>query len=192
MGLGTVAKLKERNVKVITSDVSKKRLQAAGELGADVLIDSVNQDVVSVVMKETKGNGADVVILIDTRPVGLMQAFASVRRAGTIWLAGYYYSPFKVRADIGPSEGGMTSWIGPGVGYTDPSIGFDPALLHMQIAWGSLGPRVPRWLEAAELIQSGKITAKKHVTKAFPLAKTKEAFDLTTNDHDQIKVVVEM
>jgi threonine dehydrogenase-like Zn-dependent dehydrogenase len=192
MGLGTVAKLKERNVKVITSDVSKRRLKAAEEVGADVLIDSINEDVLSVVMKETKGKGADVVIVIDTRPIALMQAIGAVRRAGTIWLAGYYYSPFKVRADVGPSEGAMTSWIGPGVGYTDPSIGFDPALLHMQIAWGSLGPRVPRWLEAAELIQSGKITAKKHVTSVLPLEKTKEAFDLTTNDHDQIKVVVEM
>jgi len=86
----------------------------------------------------------------------------------------------------------MTTWIGPGAGYTDPSVGFDPSLLHMQIAWGSLGPRVPRWLEAAELIQSGVITAKKYVTKVMPLAKTKEAFDLTTDDHDQIKVVVEM
>jgi len=97
MGLGTVAKMKERGVKVITSDVSKKRLKAAGEVGADVLIDSINQDVVSVVMKETKGRGADVVIVIDTRPVALMQSIAAVRRAGTIWLAGYYYSPFKVR-----------------------------------------------------------------------------------------------
>jgi len=192
MGLGTVAKLKERNVKVITSDISKKRLKAAEQVGADVLIDSINEDVVRVVMKETKGKGADVVILIDTRPAGLMQAIGSVRRAGQVWLAGYYYSPFKVRADVGPSEGGMTSWIGPGGGYTDPSIGFDPALFHMQIAWGSLGPRVPRWLEAAELIQSGKITAKKHVTSVFPLVKTKEAFDLAANDHDQIKVVVEM
>jgi len=192
MGLGTVAKLKERNVKVITSDVSKRRLEAAGEVGADVVIDSINEDVVRVVMKETKGKGADVVIVNDTRPVALMQAISSVRRAGVIWLAGFYYSPFKVRADVGPSEGKATVWQGPGAGYTDPSIGFDPSLLHMQVAWGTLGPRVQRWLEAAELIQSGKITAKKHVTSIFPLAKTKEAFDLATNDHDQIKVVVEM
>jgi len=192
MGLGTVAKMHERGVRIITSDVSKKRLKAAGQVGADVLINSIDQDVVQTVMKETKGRGADVVIVIDTRPQALMQAIASVRRAGHIWLAGYYYSPFKVRADVGPSEGNMTSWIGPGAGYTDPSVGFDPALLHMQIAWGSLGPRVPRWHEAAELIQSGLITAKKHVTKVLPLSKTKEGFDLTADDHDQIKVVIEM
>ena len=179
-------------MKVITADVSKKRLEAAGEVGADVLIDSINEDVVSAVMKETKGKGADVVIIIDTRPAALIQAISCVRRAGNIWLAGFYYSPFKVNPAIGPSEGSMTTWIGPGAGYTEPSIGFDPALMHMQIAWGTLGPRVQRWLEAAELLESGKITAEKHVTSVFPLEKTKEAFDLTAESHDEIKVVVEM
>lgn len=192
MGLGTIAKLKERNVKVITSDVSKMYLKAAEEVGADVVIDSINEDVLSVVMKETKGRGADVVFVIDARPIALIRAIGAVRRAGTIWLAGAYYSPFKVRADVGPSEDAMRSWIGPGAGYTDPSIGFDPALLHMQTAWATLGSRVPRWLEAAALIQSGTITAKKHVTAVFPLERTKEAFDLARDDHDQIKVVVEM
>jgi threonine dehydrogenase-like Zn-dependent dehydrogenase len=192
MGLGTVAKIKERGARVITCDISEKRLRASGEAGADLLINSVDQDVVSVVMKETKGKGCDVVIVIDTRPAALMQAISCVRRAGVIWLAGYYYSPFKVRADVGPSENKMTIWQGPGAGYTDPSVGFDPSLLHMQVAWGTMGPRVERWLEAADLIQSGKITAKKHVTSRFPLAKTKEAFDLAADDPDQIKVMVEM
>lgn len=192
MGLATVPKLKERGVKVIVSDVSKKRLEAAGELGADVLVDCIDEDATRVVMKETKGHGADVAFVIDTRPNALMQAIGSVRRAGSIWLAGYYYSPFKVHSDIGQSEGSMTRWIGPGAGYTDPSIGFDPSLMHMQIAWGTLGPRVPRWHEAAELIGSGKISAEKHVTSVFPLDKTKDAFDLAAKSHDEIKVMVEM
>ena len=192
MGVATVAKMKERGVKVIAADYSAKRLKAMEGVGADLTVNCVDQDVVRAVMKETKGKGVDVVILIDTRPQALVDGIASVRRAGCIWLAGFYYSPFKVRADVGPSEGGMTSWIGPGTGHTDPSVGFDPSLLHMQIAWGSLGPRVPRWLEAAEFIQKGVVNAAKHVTATFPLSKTKEAFDLTTDDHDQIKVIVEM
>jgi L-iditol 2-dehydrogenase len=192
MGLATIAKLKERDVRVFTCDISKKRMKAAEKLGADMVINSMEEDVVRTIMKETKGNGVDVAILIDTRPAGLLHAIGSVRRAGTIWLAGYYYSPFKVNSQIGPSEGALTSWVGPGIGYTDPSIGFDPGLLHMQIAWGSLGARVPRWHQAAELIQAGKICAKDHVTSIFPLDKTKEAFDLTMESHEEIKIVVEM
>src|SRR5208282_1791343 len=116
MGVGVVAKMKERGVKVIATDVSDKRLKAGGEVGADILINSIDQDVVRTVMKETRGKGADVVIVIDTRPQALMEAISSTRRAGAIWLAGYYYSPFKVRADVGPSEANMTTWIGPGTG----------------------------------------------------------------------------
>jgi threonine dehydrogenase-like Zn-dependent dehydrogenase len=192
MGLATIAKLKEKNIKVITCDVSKNRRKAAEDLGADLVIDSIEEDVVRSVMKETKGHGADIVILIDTRPAGLFHAMGSVRRAGSVWLAGYYYSPFKVNANIGPSEGDLTKWIGPGISYSDPSVGFDPGLLHMQNAWGSLGARVPRWHQAVEMIKAGKITAKKHVTKVFPLEKTAEAFDLTKESYEEIKIVVKM
>ena len=33
--------------------------------------------------------------------------------------------------------------------------------MHMQIAWGTMGERVPRWLEAAEMIKAGTMTAEK-------------------------------
>ncbi len=192
MGLATTAKMKERGVKVITADISKRLLDASAEVGADVVVNSIEEDVARVVMSERHGRGVDVSIVIDTRPMALMQGISSTRRAGNIWLAGYYYSPFKLNPAIGPSGGDMTTWIGPGLGHTNPSIGFDPNLVHMQIAWGTLGPRVPRWHEAAALIQSGKISAKKHVTSVFPLEKTKEAFDLTAYSHDEIKVMVEV
>jgi threonine dehydrogenase-like Zn-dependent dehydrogenase len=164
MGLATIATMKERGVKVIATDVSQKHLKAAKEVGADVIINPLEEDVARIVMKETEGHGADVAIVIDTKPLSLMQAISSVRRSGNIWLAAFYYSPFRLNPKIAPSAGENTSWIGPGLGYTEPSIGFDPNLLHMQIAWGSLGARVPRWHEAAKLIGSGKITAKKHIT----------------------------
>ena len=156
----------------------------------DILINSIEQDVVREVMRITRGHGVDIVVLIDTRPVALMQAMAMVRRAGKIWLCGSYRTPFKMRADI--DKVNQESWYGPGAGLTDPPVQFDPALFHMQVAWGGLGPRVPRWIEAAQLIQSGLITARKYVTAAFPLSKTEQAFDLTMNDDNQIKVVVEI
>ncbi len=192
MGLATIAKMKERDVKVIAAGYSKKLLEAAEDAGADLVINSVEQDAAKVIMKETKGKGVDLAFVIDTRPIALFECMTSVRRSGNIWLTGYYYSPFRVNPKFGPNSGEMTTWIGPGAGHTEPTVGFDPNLFHMQIAWGSLGPRVPRWHEAAKLIQSGKISAKKHVTTVLPLDKTKEAFDLTATSHDEIKVMVEM
>ena len=189
-GLATVAELHQRGARVIAADVSDKRLKAAGEVGADILVNSLEKDVVSESLKATKAHGVDHSILFDTRPVGLMQAISSIRRAGKIWLCGSYRTPFKVRGDIDKIN--QESWFGPGAGFTDPPVQFDPALLHMQVAWGGLGPRVPRWIEAVQMIQSGIITAKKYVTATFPLSETKEAFDLTASDHDQIKVMVEI
>ena len=192
MGLGTIAKLKEQNgTKVIAVDVSPRRLSAAEELGADVVINSLETDVVKTVMQETKGHGADYVYVIDLKPLALMQAWQAVRRAGFVWLAGFYYSPFRIHPSIGKTENEMTSWIGPGTCYTDPSITWDPNLMHMQIAWGTMGERVPRWLEAAEMIKAGTMTAEKHITTVLPLEKTKEAFDLAATSHDEIKVVVQ-
>lgn len=191
IGLTAIAKLKEKGIKVIASDISEKRLQAAEELGADVVVNELQEDLVQVVMKETAGRGADIVLLIDSRPISLLEAMGSVRRAGKIWVATYYYSPFKVSSALRKGLPDSSQWHGPGTTYTEPDVGFDPALLHMQIAWGTLGPRVPRWHEAAQLIQSGKISAEKHVSHVFPLEKIKEAFEVT-DTQDSVKVIVEL
>jgi threonine dehydrogenase-like Zn-dependent dehydrogenase len=190
IGLGTVVMLKEYGVaKVITADISQLRLKASKDIGADVVIDSLNEDVAQVVMKETAGVGADVIIVNDQRPIALSHAVDSVRRGGTVWQATYYSVPFIESNQI---TGRGTNWIGPGAGYTQANIIYDPLLLSMQTAWGSLGPRVPRWEESVKvLLQPKKMTADKLVTHVFPLEKTKEAFEMAMNPHETIKVMVE-
>ena len=87
MMLCAVAKLKKGGLakKIIVSDVSPKRLKAAEELGADVTIDELKDDVVRVVMLETMGDGADLVIEASQRPVSLQQAIASAHPLGAVW-----------------------------------------------------------------------------------------------------------
>jgi len=190
VGLSAVAKLKERGVeKVIAVDFSEIRLKASREIGADVVVNSLKDDPVKVVMEETKGRGADVTILADRRPAALLQAIGSTCCAGIIWLTTYYYHPFVMDPAV---KAGQSFWIGPGTGYEVPPINFDPKLLTIHTAWGTLGPRVPRWEEAAELMKAGKITAAKHVTQVYSLDKTKEAFDIAMDPHKAIKVVVEL
>ena len=181
IGLGTVACLKERGIaKVIVSDVSQKRLEAARELGADIVVDDINEDIVKAVMKETSGEGADVVIDTDDRPTSFFQAVNMVGRFGSVWLG----NSFALQ--------GTAAWTGPGglVSGPEPFV-FPTSMVSIQCAWGTLGPRAPRWLEVCELIKSGKITAKKHVTHVFPLDKIKEAFETALNPHESIEVIVE-
>ena len=190
VGLSAVIKLKERGVaKVIAVDMSEIRLKASRECGADIVVNSLKEDPVQVVMEETKGHGADVTILADRRPVSLLQAIGSTCCAGIIWLTTYYYHPFTLDSSL---KAGQSFWIGPGEGYEVPPVTFDPKLLTIHTAWGTLGPRVARWQEAAQLMAAGKITADKHVTHIFPLEKTMEAFDIAMDPHKTIKVLVEL
>ncbi|MGD9142800.1 MAG: alcohol dehydrogenase catalytic domain-containing protein [Dehalococcoidia bacterium] len=190
VGLSAVIKLKEMGVKkVIAVDYAEIRLQASKECGADVVINSLKDDPVRIVMEETKGNGADVTILADKRPVSLLHAIGSTCCAGIIWTTTYYYHPLVIDPAV---KAGESFWIGPGTGYESPPINFDPKLLTIHTAWGTLGPRVQRWLEAAEYMEAGKITAEKYVTHAYPLEKTREAFDMTVNPHESIKVLIEL
>ncbi|MEM0488168.1 MAG: alcohol dehydrogenase catalytic domain-containing protein [candidate division WOR-3 bacterium] len=192
MGLAVVATLKKQGAgKIITADVSERRRKASEEFAPDLVIDPIEEDVVRTVMKATRGQGVDVVIVIDSRPATLLEAIGSVKRAGVIWLAAYYYSPFRVSSDI-KKDPVYTRWIGPEASYTEAPVSFDPALLTMQCAWSTLGPRVPRWLEAAEMIRSGVICAEKHVTHIFSLEEIKIAFDTAAYSEDAIKVLVEI
>jgi threonine dehydrogenase-like Zn-dependent dehydrogenase len=188
MGLGTIAKLKERDVKVIAYDTSEKRLKASKDVGADLIINDLTEDGVRAVMKETGGRGADVAIVIDPRPKAIFDAIKMMKRAGQVWLATGYNNLLQPSPHSQSPPGGMF-WIGPNAGYMEPPIRFDPALVWVQTAWGTLGPRVPRWLEAAELIKSGKVTAEKYV-KIYSLEKISEAFE-TALHPDTIKVLVE-
>lgn len=196
MGLAVTAELKKIGVsKVITSDISQKRLKASREVGADITVDVINDDVVKVVMQETRGEGADVVLVVDNRPAAAVQAVNVAKWKGEVWVGGSYNVPFVLRESVIPNlpqvnrANGYS--IGPDAGYREPPIIFDPGLLSFQTAWMTRGSRVPVWLEALELMKEGKITADKYVTHVFPLNKIKEAFEVAMDPHESIKVIIE-
>jgi threonine dehydrogenase-like Zn-dependent dehydrogenase len=181
MGLATVVCLKERGVaKVIAADVSQKRLQAAKEAGADIVVDELNEDIVKVVMKETAGAGADIVIEASQRPISFQQAIAVTQPTGKIWTTTEaWYAPYVLHPQIQAKRGHKPETNNKTRGFT------------IQNAWGTLGPTIPRLQHALDLYRSGKISAKKHVTHVFPLEKAKEAFEVALNPHKSIKVIVE-
>jgi len=191
VGLATVAFLKKRGVeRVITCDVSQKRLKASKEVGADLAIDSLNEDVVQAIMKDTMGDGVDVALIIDARPIIMFQAMSAVRRAGSIWYACHYRGPLQ----LSPSAVHSARYaVGAEYnGEIEPALSYDPNFFYMRSAFGNLGPRIPRWIEVIELIKSGLITAEKYVTHVFPLEETAKAFELAMNPHETIRVMVEM
>jgi threonine dehydrogenase-like Zn-dependent dehydrogenase len=189
-GLGAVAFLKKRGVgKVITSDISKIRRNASEEAGADIVIDALNQDVVQAVMKETRGIGADCVIICDDRPIATFQAMSMVQNMGRIWTTRPEF--FRLNPALLPAQSVMSSPLPPDSGnYKEQAITLSPAFASMQFGL-RFGYKQERWQEAVELLQSGKCTAEKLVTRVFPLDKIKEAFELASNPHQSIKVLIE-
>lgn len=189
VGLGITAYLKQRmNVaKVITGSVSKKHLKASGEVGADIAVNIMEKDITKVVLQETRGRGADQVMITDWRPGALVEAIGSLKRAGVIWGCSYGF-PIRLGGQAGrvPRYQIGMDYHGP----LEPAISFETSFAYMRIAWGTMGLRAPRFMEAIKLMKSG-VNAKNYVTDIFPLEKTKEAFDRALNINETIEVMVE-
>ena len=186
VGLGITTLLKKSGVarKVITSAISKKHRDASQELGADLVVDSVNQDLVSVVMKETAGRGVDIVFVTDARPISYIHGFSCARDAGQVLLATRFLTPQDPHVRAG--------WVGPEASSTEKPPTFDTSVIYYEIAWGTLGTRIPLWQGAVDLLQSGVINAEKHITHVFPLEKINDAFKIATDFHESIEVMIEL
>ncbi|HYK82326.1 MAG TPA: L-threonine 3-dehydrogenase [Gemmatimonadales bacterium] len=74
--------------KVIASDVNATRLGLARRMGAHATVNAAHEDVVQTVLRETGGEGADVVCEMSGVPSALHQAFAAVRLGGRVQLLG--------------------------------------------------------------------------------------------------------
>ena len=87
VGLLLTAMLKLSGCRVIQSEVVPYRTGAAKKIGADVVVNPKEQNLIQVVKNETKGNGADVVI----EAVGslLNECIEAVRFGGRVVLFGH-------------------------------------------------------------------------------------------------------
>jgi len=80
--------LKDREAKVMISDVSEPRLRFAQEIKAGHVIDAVRRDVAREVRENTSGRGADLALVASGSPKAILQAVASVRSGGRVCLFG--------------------------------------------------------------------------------------------------------
>ena len=162
VGLGAVAKLKSLGVsKIIASDISEKRLAAAKELGADVVVNPTETDVVEQVMAETSGAGADTIVETAGRSDTFLQAIAM---------------------------GGMNGRIGIVTGYG--TFEFDPGVLlgkkiRIIPVLGS------DFWDGFQIVQAGGVKDKQVVSHVFPLDKIAEAFETAIDTQASVKVMVE-
>lgn len=139
---------------VIASDIRPFRLELARRMGADRVIDATLEDPVAVVLGETGGQGADVVLEMSGHPEGVRQAFKMLRRGGRLSLLGIPSQP--VALDLA-----------------------EDVIFKGAIVQGINGRRMwETWYQAQALLRSRKVDLTPLITHTLPLREIEKGMDL--------------
>jgi len=147
--------------KVIVTETSKKRLELARAMGADMVINAAEEDPVERVNEATSEMGADIVVECAGVPATFHQAMEMVRRGGKIMQVGVYEEPIQ----------------------------WEPITLitkNIRLI-GCLGGG---FLQAIEFLGAGKVNTKPLISHEFPLDKAKEAFETQLKPDEAVKIVI--
>jgi threonine 3-dehydrogenase len=140
--------------KIIAIEVNEYRLQLAKELGADVVINPKNEDVIKRVLDETNGRGADVIGEFSGNKTAIEQSFKYLKAGGGLSMLGI---PSK---DI------------------DLDVANDIVFKGARI-YGVVGRRIyDTWYQVKELIDQNKLDLDKLITHVLPMSKIHEAMEI--------------
>ncbi|MGB2582108.1 MAG: zinc-dependent dehydrogenase [Thermoplasmata archaeon] len=152
--------------RVIATDVSPYRLDAAKRFGADAVIEA-SEDVPALVAEVNEGRKADFVIVSTGAEQAMLQAFDCVDRGGTILM----FAPPMPGTEVCIPIGGL--W------KDEITITTTYAGSPEDIS------------ETIELLRSGKVKVRDMITHRFGLADAGKGFELVAKAQDSIKVVIE-
>jgi threonine dehydrogenase-like Zn-dependent dehydrogenase len=143
--------------RIIVSDVVEENLQTAAKLGAHVLINARDEDVVRRIQDET-GGGAHLALELAGSPVTLAQAVYAARPRGSVVLTGNQPKeasfPAELMETITRKELGV---FGTWMSYSAPFPGVE-------------------WKDAIAAMQRGDLRVDEMITHRFPLCDVEEVF----------------
>jgi len=153
--------------KVIASDVNPNRLALAKKMGAHVVINAAQDDVVRSVLAETGGEGVDVVCEMSGVPAALHQAFATIRMGGRVQLLG--------------------------IPKGEVPVDFASEIIFKGITlYGVIGRKMyETWHQMRRFLSSGLLDPRPVITHRFPLAKIDDAL-AAIRSGDAGKVILEI
>lgn len=140
--------------KVIAIEVNPYRMALAKELGADVVINPMEEDVIARVLEETGGLGVDVVAELSGNKTAINQAFKYIKLGGRMAILGIPNGTVEI--DLAKD------------------VIFKGLTIH-----GIAGRRMyDTWYQVKGLIQSGKLHLDKMVTHRLPMEQFEEGMAL--------------
>ena len=139
--------------RVMVSEPVQNRREQALALGADQVIDPVNEDLEQIIKENSGGRGADVVIVAAPSKVAQESALKIAALGGRINLFG-------------------------GLPKDDPYIRFDSNTVHYKelIVTGTTACSTLDCLQASELVNAGVLDLEPLITSRFPLSEIEAAF----------------
>lgn len=152
--------------KIIGTDMIPFRLKKAKEFGADNIIDVSKHNLIDSLAQLTDGKMADIVIVGPNNIKVMQEGLVCAGAGGTV----LFFTPAK----------------------PDERLTIDPNYLYFRdiniITSYSCGPTDTA--EALRHIEEGTVRAEMLVTHRFPIEKTAEAFRLTAEAKDSLKVLI--
>jgi predicted dehydrogenase/threonine dehydrogenase-like Zn-dependent dehydrogenase len=175
LGLITVQLLAASGVRVLAIDLDDKRLELAGQMGAELVLNPTKEDPVGKVVNFSGVLGADAVIFTASTSSNepLSQAFRMCRRKGKVVLVGV--SGMQIdRKDIYPKEIDFIISTSYGPGRYDQDYerkGMDYPYAYVR--WTE-GRNLSEYLR---LIESGRINLQAMISREYGIEQVKTAFE---------------
>ena len=152
MGLLCVQLAKAAGATVVVAGLpdDRERLEMSLSLGADLVVDAVNEDLQATLLGMTKGEGCDVYIECSGAPAAARAGFEVTRRRGQYLQLGLAGSAFEI--DFAR------------IAYKELEVR------------GTLGQKWTAWERGLRLLASGKVVTEPLATDILPLTEWKAAF----------------
>ncbi len=188
LGLLTIQMLNASGIRVIAIDLDNKRLALAQEYGAERVINSQQEDPVSIVKNVTHRLGADAVIFTATTSSSkpLSQSFNMCRRKGKVVLVGVSGMEIE-RKDIYPKELDflISTSYGPGrydKSYEEKGIDYP----YSYVRW----TENRNLSEYLRLLKTGSLNIKAIIQKVFSIDQVTAAFNSLKQPEDKPLMVL--
>ncbi|HEY6999654.1 MAG TPA: alcohol dehydrogenase catalytic domain-containing protein [Candidatus Binatia bacterium] len=152
--------------RIIATDISEYRLNAAKQFGADIVIHGA-EDVPARLREANEGRLADRVIVCTGAMPGIQQAIKSLDRGATL----LFFAPTTAGIDV-----------------PIPLFDFWRDEIKVVTSYAGSGADLQ---ESLRLISERKVRVGEMVTHRLPLAQTGLGFNLTASGQDSIKVIID-
>ena len=167
IGLGGMACAKAMGMgKTIVAGRKDKKLEIARQLGADITVNMTRENLYDIVMRETNGFGAEIVMDTTGAPELLNDSMLMLRGSGALVIPAFYEQELN-------------------------HIKLDRLITKNCLLIGAAGtPNENN--KVLRLLQMGKLSLKPMITDRFPFSRCVEAFDAVTARNDsRVKVMVD-